>query len=96
MHRVADAASLVVQIMDAITLLKNDHLTVEKLFKRFEKTGDGAHVERRRIVDQIIEELSMALLRRWQSGRGAATVGLDRVSDCSCEFVERGCGGEPG
>jgi hypothetical protein len=36
------------------------------------------------------------LLRRWQPGRSAATVGLDRVSDCSCEFVERSCGAEPG
>lgn len=45
--------------MDAITLLKQDHQTVEKLFKKFEKTGDRAYVERRRIVDQIIEELSV-------------------------------------
>jgi hemerythrin superfamily protein len=44
--------------MDAITLLKNDHQTVEKLFKRFEDTGDRALVERRTIVDKIIEELS--------------------------------------
>ena len=44
--------------MDAITLLKNDHKAVEKLFKRFENTGERAFVERRTIVDQIIEELS--------------------------------------
>ena len=45
--------------MDAITLLKADHKTVEQLFKRFEKTGDRAHVEQREIVDRIIEELSI-------------------------------------
>ena len=45
--------------MDGIVLLKNDHKTVEKLFKRFEKAGDEAYVEKRRIVDQIIEELSV-------------------------------------
>jgi hemerythrin superfamily protein len=45
--------------MDAITLLRNDHKTVEQLFKRFEKAGDGAHVEKRQIVDRIIEELSV-------------------------------------
>ncbi len=45
--------------MDAITLLKNDHKTVEKLFKRFEKAGDRAHVEKRDTVDRIIEELSI-------------------------------------
>jgi hemerythrin superfamily protein len=45
--------------MDAITLLRNDHKTVEKLFKRFEQAGDRAHVEKRQIVDRIIEELSV-------------------------------------
>ncbi len=45
--------------MDAITLLRDDHKTVERLFKRFEKAGDRAHVEKRQIVDQIIEELSI-------------------------------------
>ena len=44
--------------MDAITLLKDDHKTVERLFKRFEKAGDHAYAEKRRITDQIIEELS--------------------------------------
>src|SRR5215218_3944669 len=44
--------------MDAITLLKNDHQDVEKLFKRFEKAGDEAHTEKRDIVDRIIEALS--------------------------------------
>jgi hemerythrin superfamily protein len=45
--------------MDAITLLRNDHKTVEQLFKRFEKAGDRAHVQKRQIVDRIIEELSV-------------------------------------
>jgi hemerythrin superfamily protein len=44
--------------MDAITLLKNDHQDVEKLFKRFEQAGDEAYVEKRDIVDRIIEALS--------------------------------------
>jgi hemerythrin superfamily protein len=45
--------------MDAISLLKDDHRTVERLFKRFEKTGDRALVDRRRIVNEIIRELSI-------------------------------------
>jgi len=45
--------------MDAITLLRDDHKTVEALFKRFEKAGDRALVEKRQIVDRIIEELSI-------------------------------------
>ncbi len=44
--------------MDAITLLKDDHRAVEKLFKRFEKAGPKAYVEKREIADRIIEELS--------------------------------------
>jgi hemerythrin superfamily protein len=44
---------------DAIVLLKNDHKTVEKLFKQFEGLGDGATKSKRKVVDQIIEELSV-------------------------------------
>ncbi|MDQ3991951.1 MAG: hemerythrin domain-containing protein, partial [Actinomycetota bacterium] len=44
--------------MDAITLLKDDHRTVEELFKKYESTGTRALKSRRRIVDRIIEELS--------------------------------------
>ncbi|MFD5755217.1 hemerythrin domain-containing protein [Streptomyces mirabilis] len=44
--------------MDGIVLLKEDHKTVEKLFKQFEKAGDGAHAEKRKIADQVIEELT--------------------------------------
>lgn len=44
--------------MDAIALLKKDHRTVEELFSRFEKAGDGALKLKRKLVDQIIVELS--------------------------------------
>ncbi|MCY0932248.1 hemerythrin domain-containing protein [Streptomyces sp. H27-H1] len=44
--------------MDGIVLLKEDHKTVEKLFKRFEKAGDNAPAEKRKIADQVIEELT--------------------------------------
>jgi hemerythrin superfamily protein len=46
-------------VPDAIVLLKNDHKTVEKLFKQFEKLGDNAHKTKRDVVDKIIEELSV-------------------------------------
>ncbi|WCO67239.1 hemerythrin domain-containing protein [Iamia majanohamensis] len=45
--------------MDAITMLKDDHKTVEKLFTQFEDAGDRAYVRKREIVDRIIEELSV-------------------------------------
>ncbi|MFJ4834435.1 hemerythrin domain-containing protein [Streptomyces sp. NPDC088747] len=44
--------------MDGIVLLKEDHKTVEQLFKQFEKAGDKAHVEKRKIADKVIKELT--------------------------------------
>ena len=44
---------------DAITLLKSDHDTVEALFKKFEKAGPTAYKSKRKLVDQIIKELSV-------------------------------------
>jgi hemerythrin-like domain-containing protein len=43
---------------DAIALLKADHREVEDLFKRFERAGDGARKQKRKLVDQMIEALS--------------------------------------
>src|SRR5687768_8941347 len=43
--------------MDAITLLKQDHKTVEKLFKQFEKTT--APAEQRKLAQRIVKELSV-------------------------------------
>lgn len=45
--------------LDGITLLKNDHRAVEGLFKRFEQAGDRAHKTKRKLVDQVIKELSV-------------------------------------
>ena len=45
--------------MDAITLLKDDHRRIEKLFTRFERTGERARKTRRRLVDQMAAELTM-------------------------------------
>jgi hemerythrin superfamily protein len=45
--------------MDAITLLREDHDHVRKLFTRFEEAGARAYVEKRDIVGRIIEELTV-------------------------------------
>jgi len=45
--------------MDAITLLKNDHKTVNELFKKFEKAGANAHKTKAKLVEQIIHELAI-------------------------------------
>jgi hypothetical protein len=44
--------------MDAITLLKDDHKSIGKLFRQYEKLGPRAHAQKRKLVDQMIEELS--------------------------------------
>jgi hemerythrin-like domain-containing protein len=44
--------------MDAITMLRDDHKTVEKLFKQFEKAEEKPK-EARKVADQVIEELSV-------------------------------------
>ena len=45
--------------MDAVTLLRNDHKTVEGLFKKFEKAGPNAHKTKQDLIEKIIEELSI-------------------------------------
>jgi hemerythrin superfamily protein len=45
--------------MDAVTLLRNDHKTVERLFKQFEKAGPNAHKTKKDLVEKIVEELSI-------------------------------------
>lgn len=44
---------------DPVAIIKNDHKTVEGLFKEYEGLGDGAHVTKRKVVDQIIEALTI-------------------------------------
>ena len=39
-------------------MLKEDHQTVDRLFRRFEKAGERAYAEKRKVVDRIIEELA--------------------------------------
>jgi len=45
--------------MDAITMLREDHRSVEKLFKSFEKAGDRALKTKRKIADDVIAQLSV-------------------------------------
>ncbi|MCU1400059.1 MAG: hypothetical protein JWN62_3168 [Acidimicrobiales bacterium] len=74
--------------MDAITLLKNDHKTVEALFKRFEKAGDSAYTEKRAIVDQIIEQLSIHAAIEEQIFYPAARSMVPATEDLALESLE--------
>ena len=74
--------------MDAITLLKEDHRTVEQLFKRFEQAGDRAHVQKRQIVDRIIEELSVHAAIEEQVFYPVARTTVPDAEDIALESLE--------
>jgi hemerythrin superfamily protein len=44
---------------DAIVMLKEDHKRVRALFKEFRRAGDNAHATKARVVDKILEELTV-------------------------------------
>ncbi|MDX6278558.1 MAG: hypothetical protein QOJ72_2686 [Nocardioidaceae bacterium] len=44
---------------DAIVLLKNDHKEIRKVFAQFEKAGDSAHKTKGKLVDKMIELLTV-------------------------------------
>ncbi|MBE1493772.1 hemerythrin superfamily protein [Amycolatopsis lexingtonensis] len=73
---------------DAIVLLKNDHKTVEKLFKEFEKAGEDAHREKRRIADSIIEELTVHAYIEEEIFYPAAREAVPETKDHVLESVE--------
>ena len=74
--------------MDAITLLKNDHRTVEQLFKRYEQAGAHAFVEKRNLVDRIIEELSVHAAVEEQLFYPAARASVPDTDDIALESIE--------
>jgi hemerythrin superfamily protein len=46
-------------VMDAITLLAEDHQTVEQLFRQFEKLTERAQKSKQKIVMKVIKELAV-------------------------------------
>ncbi|NYD41110.1 hemerythrin domain-containing protein [Nocardioides panaciterrulae] len=44
---------------DAIVLLKQDHQEIKKVFTAFEKAGENAHAEKGRLVNKMIELLTV-------------------------------------
>jgi hemerythrin-like domain-containing protein len=44
---------------DAIVILKEDHKAIRQLFRKFEHAGDGAEATKARLVDQILEALTV-------------------------------------
>jgi hemerythrin-like domain-containing protein len=44
---------------DAIVLLKEDHKEVRRLFKQFQEAGEGAKARKGKLVEQILEALTV-------------------------------------
>jgi hemerythrin superfamily protein len=74
--------------MDAITLLKNDHKSVEKLFKDYEKTGERAFKTRRDLVDRMVEELSKHAVIEEQLFYPVTRATVPDVDDTVLESIE--------
>lgn len=73
---------------DAIVLLKDDHKTVEQLFKKFEQAGDNALVTKRKLVDSIIEELTVHAFIEETIFYPAARAAVPETEDHVLESVE--------
>ncbi|MFD8493793.1 hemerythrin domain-containing protein [Amycolatopsis sp. NPDC059657] len=73
---------------DAIVLLKDDHKTVERLFKEFEKAGEKAYVTKRKLVDSIIEELTVHAYLEEEIFYPAARAAAPDTKDHVLESVE--------
>ena len=74
--------------MNALKLLKDDHRTVEGLFKKFEQAGERAHKTKRGIVDKIIEELSIHAAVEEQALYPAARKAVPDTEDDVLEALE--------
>jgi hemerythrin superfamily protein len=75
-------------VPDAIVLLKNDHKTVEKLFKQYEGLGEKAFKSRRKVVDQIIAELSTHAAIEEQHFYPAVRAAAEDIEDDVLEGLE--------
>ncbi len=69
-------------------MLKDDHEAVEQLFRRFERAGDRAFVEKRSIVDRVIEELSVHAAIEEQLFYPAVRATVPDADDLGIESLE--------
>jgi hemerythrin superfamily protein len=74
--------------MDAITLLREDHRAVEKLFKEFEKAGPRAGKTKAKLVKQIIRDLAIHSAIEEQIFYPAVREADEDVADTVLESLE--------
>ncbi len=73
---------------DALVLLKADHQTVEKLFTKYEALGSTAYKTKRKVVDQIVSELSVHAAIEEQVFYPALRSALPDLEDTVLEGLE--------
>ncbi len=69
-------------------MLKDEHKSVEKLFKDYEKTGDRAFKTRRDLVDRMIEELSKHAVIEEQLFYPVTRATVEDIDDVVLESIE--------
>src|SRR3954453_17422828 len=74
--------------MDAITLLREDHRAVEKLFKEFEKAGPRAGKTKAKLVKQITRELAIHAVIEEQVFYPAVRESVEDADDLVLESLE--------
>jgi hemerythrin superfamily protein len=74
--------------MDAIALLKADHKTVEALFRRFEQAGRNAKKLKRKLVEQMVRELSLHAAIEEQVFYPTVRSQAEKLSDSVLEALE--------
>lgn len=77
--------------MDAITLLKQDHKTVEGLFKQYDALGDRAVKQKQKVAQKIIRELAIHTaieeMLFYPAVRAAAAENESKASDAADDLV---------
>jgi hemerythrin superfamily protein len=74
--------------MDAITLLKNEHADVEKLFRNYESLGERAYKSKEKVADRIITALSIHAAIEEQVFYPAVRAEVDGTKDDVLESIE--------
>jgi hemerythrin superfamily protein len=72
--------------MNALTLLKQDHNNVDQLFARFEQSDDP--IEKRQIVDKVIEHLSVHAVIEEEFVYPAARKAIEEATGLVLEALE--------
>jgi hemerythrin superfamily protein len=71
-----------------LSVMKSDHQQVEELFRAFEKAGTSAHKTKQRLVDQMVEVLSLQTAAEEEVVYPVARRDVPRGKDAVLEALE--------